>query len=706
MNAETLRREAPSSSGPDRLDTHFRLTLFGALLLCYGELFAAEVYPYWVAAPLAAGLFFAYRRFYSPQAPWFSPAVWSAITVVGVLAPTVLFFLNLIYLPQAIAFVFLCLPFIKLMTGKEARDHLQLFGLAFAALLYGSVVNFELSYGLALLGSLVLTAWGLVLMAFRQFCAGRADRQAKRAEASVLVFRAPYLGLLAFSVLLLGLATALIFAVVPRPGQANISASFRAQLHNTSLSEQVDLSRTGAITPDQRVAFRARIVGQPDFPLYWRALVLSRFDGAAWQRSDREATSLFPNAGENLYRLPKSGSGSRMSATVYLENLDTHWLLTPYETNEIRVKSPNLSWREGLEFVLPPEVTVRSYDLSVGPPPPPVPESPRSLARLLRLPRRLDGRIAALARKMTEKETTPYGKAAQLERELRQGYAYDLAATPSAAADPLVDFLFVSKHGHCEFFASAMAVMLRTLEIPSRLVGGYAQGEFNAFDDYYVVRQSDAHVWVEAYFDQAWHRFDPTPLGLYTETKSGSVAAFVAYFVDALRFRWQRYVIFFGMQDQIAILMALDRNHSRVSFSFWNWEPKLLLEIGLILLLGLLFWHSRRLPRLGLFARHRSAQDAKRALAKALARFEALAKRRGGTRRPSGETLNEWCRGLAVPLAARKAVEEWRALFERLRYAPNALSAASLAALEARRKAVLRVWPRPGLFSRKTPPHL
>lgn len=698
MSADTRNAASlPERSASDRLDRHFRLTLFGALLLCYGELFAAEAYPLWLAPLLGAGLFLAYRRFYSPDPPWFSPAVWSGITVIGVLTPMLLFFLRLIYLPQAIAVVFLGLPFVKLMTGKEARDHLQLFGLAFAALLYGSVVNFELSYGLALLGSLALTAWGLVLLAFRQFAAGRTDEREKRSEAAALVFRAPYLGLMAVFVLLLSAMTAVIFAIVPRPGQTNVSSSFRAQLHNTSLSEQVDLGRSGAITLDQRVAFRVRINGQADYPMYWRGLVLNRFDGETWHHSSRDSFLLMPLAGQNLFRVPNTGGESRMSATVFLENLNTRWLLTPYDTNEIRVKASSLSWRENNEFALPPEAVVRSYELTVGRPIKARPESPRTLAPLLNLPPKLDPRLAQLAQKITAQERTPLGQAVILERELRKLYTYDLSATPAKAEDPLADFLFVSKRGHCEFFASAMAVMLRTLGIPSRLVGGYAQGEFNAFDDYYVVRQSDAHVWVEAYIDGAWQRYDPTPRGLQTEEQNGSVWAIAKYFADALRFRWQRYVIFYGMQDQIEILMAIDRNRSSVTLAFWKWQPKILLEIALVLLLILTIWYSRRLrPRLAMGKRLREGAS-KRALTKPLARFVTLCKQRGAKARLHSQTLGEWCAMLDPPPGAASTVEEWRKLFERLRYEPNAISGQALVALEARRKAVSRAWPRAGL---------
>ena len=94
-------------------------------------------------------------------------------------------------------------------------------------------------------------------------------------------------------------------------------------------------------------------------------------------------------------------------------------------------------------------------------------------------------------------------------------FGYTLEMSRVAPADPLADFLFVRKQGHCEYFASSMAIMLRTLGIPSRVVNGFRTSEFNDVTGNYVVRASSAHSWVEAYFPgQGWVSFDPTPGGV------------------------------------------------------------------------------------------------------------------------------------------------------------------------------------------------
>ena len=124
----------------------------------------------------------------------------------------------------------------------------------------------------------------------------------------------------------------------------------------------------------------------------------------------------------------------------------------------------------------------------------------------------LDRRIPQLAEQITASADNNYDKAPALEIYLRTHFGYTLQLPRTVPHDPLANFLFERKQGHCEYFASSMAVMLRTLGIPSRVVNGFRTGEFNDLTSQYVVRASNAHSWVEAYFPElGWVAFDPTP---------------------------------------------------------------------------------------------------------------------------------------------------------------------------------------------------
>jgi transglutaminase superfamily protein/uncharacterized protein DUF4129 len=134
--------------------------------------------------------------------------------------------------------------------------------------------------------------------------------------------------------------------------------------------------------------------------------------------------------------------------------------------------------------------------------------------------------IQDLARQVTAGKTNPYDQATAIETYLRTGYTYTLTPTvPPRDVDPLEYFLFTSKEGYCEYFASAMGDMLRSLGIPTRLVNGYGPGTFDEHLGRYVVREADAHTWVEVYFpDLGWVAFEPTPDGTYFPIPRGSVA--------------------------------------------------------------------------------------------------------------------------------------------------------------------------------------
>jgi hypothetical protein len=135
--------------------------------------------------------------------------------------------------------------------------------------------------------------------------------------------------------------------------------------------------------------------------------------------------------------------------------------------------------------------------------------------------------IQDLALKVTAGTTNPYDAASAIEAYLRSNYQYTLTPTvPPAGADPLEYFLFTSKEGYCEYFASAMGDMLRSLGIPTRLVNGYGPGSYDEKLGRYVVKESDAHTWVEAYFPTyGWIPFEPTPDGTYFPIPRGSVGA-------------------------------------------------------------------------------------------------------------------------------------------------------------------------------------
>jgi len=169
----------------------------------------------------------------------------------------------------------------------------------------------------------------------------------------------------------------------------------------------------------------------------------------------------------------------------------------------------------------------------------------------VQLPSTTDPRVGRLAAQITAGATNDFDKAAAIENYLRTRFGYTLELPRTPPADPIANFLFQRKQGHCEYFASSMTVMLRTLAIPSRVVTGFRSDEFNDVTANYVVRAKDAHAWVEAYFPgYGWHTFDPTPGGGATVPQGW---ARIALYVDAMASFWREWIISYDSSHQYVL---------------------------------------------------------------------------------------------------------------------------------------------------------
>jgi hypothetical protein len=181
---------------------------------------------------------------------------------------------------------------------------------------------------------------------------------------------------------------------------------------------------------------------------------------------------------------------------------------------------------------------------------------PAIRAAYLQLPR-LDSRIPRLAQEITQRAHTPFDRATAIELYLRTRFGYTLTQPDPPPADPLAYFLFRRQAGHCEYFATAMTVMVRSLGIPARYVNGFLPGEYNDVADSYIVRGSDAHSWVEVYFPRyGWIVFDPTPpAGAKPEFSFGRLA----YYWDWFEMVWSEWVINYNAVQQTHLASNVQR---------------------------------------------------------------------------------------------------------------------------------------------------
>ena len=169
----------------------------------------------------------------------------------------------------------------------------------------------------------------------------------------------------------------------------------------------------------------------------------------------------------------------------------------------------------------------------------------------------LDPRIPELAKQITARANNPYDKARAIEGYLRSHYGYTLDLSGPPPSDPLAYFLFEKRAGHCEYFAAAMTVMLRSLGIPARYVNGFLTGEYNDVGGDFVVRASDAHSWVEVYFPSfGWLTFDPTPP---SDEKPPELFARLGRYWDWFELQWSEWVINYDFLHQFTLAQNLHR---------------------------------------------------------------------------------------------------------------------------------------------------
>jgi len=185
----------------------------------------------------------------------------------------------------------------------------------------------------------------------------------------------------------------------------------------------------------------------------------------------------------------------------------------------------------------------------------------------LRLPV-VDSRVIDLARRITAGARSDAERAARIESWLLGNFRYSLHALDREVDDPLAYFLLEGRRGHCEYFASAMAVMLRAVWVPARIAVGYREGSYNSLTGWHVVRASDAHSWVEAWIDgRGWTEYDPTPPD--PEHSAATLWDRMSLWSDALGVFWQEWVLGYDLDRQLSLAMQVDESRRRFAWMRW-----------------------------------------------------------------------------------------------------------------------------------------
>ena len=351
-----------------------------------------------------------------------------------------------------------------------------------------------------------------------------------------------------------------LFLLLPRvraPFVVGRGSGTGANLEAAGFSDQVTLDSIGRIRGSREVAMRVLDEGgsgSPDEEMRFKAAAYDVYQGGSWVRAPvRRAV---PRSQGVHFRL--SPEKPVRWARIWLQPLRSQSVPLPVETAVIEPRWSSLAIDEGGAVSLPfSPLEISEYRVGLA----------RRAVLLGVVPDRnrnpaldLTGvtpRISALAARVMG-QGSPAERARRLENHLMENYSYTLDFMGRSADNPIEDFLFRYRSGQCEYFASSMVLMLRSQGIPARLVTGFLGGEYNPFEGYYIVRENNAHAWVEAYLaGEGWRIFDPTPPAGRPAAAGEGGFLLMQQAWDFVLFRWDRYVLTFGLGDQIQIFSGL-----------------------------------------------------------------------------------------------------------------------------------------------------
>jgi transglutaminase-like putative cysteine protease len=436
------------------------------------------------------------------------------------------------------------------LRSLDAPNDVRLYALAFALLLASTAYR----PGIFFLGAFVI----FVVLATVALMVGHLRRQVERHGVRELPLGRRLLGTTTGLSLVILLVSLVVFLTFPRVSQGWAGRGETLATSIAGFADEVSIGEHGSrIYGNPEIVLRVEFPGGvPDdvLDLHWRGRSYDHFDGVRWTRSNGLPPSSAPT---RWYR--DRWSGPLLEQQIYGAPLDVRVLFGLHPAVEIEPRNgiqplfdnagDFVYWGSGSP----------AYSVFT-PTRPPSPDELRqadsgfrpSGRYFLQLPD-LDPRIQALSDSLTAGLDDRYDKARAIQDYLKT-FDYTLELPASAREATLSYFLFQRHAGHCEYFSTAMVVLLRAAGIEARNVNGFLGGQWSQFGDYLVVTQNEAHSWVEVWFPGfGWVTFDPTPGG--GEGGSAEAAWFWPgrIFFDGLQHRWSKWVLDYSTESQTGL---------------------------------------------------------------------------------------------------------------------------------------------------------
>ena len=456
---------------------------------------------------------------------------------------------------------------IKLMEKKQFRDYMQIYSIVLFLLAGLGLLSLGIAFSVFLFLIIILLTVSIVLLTYYSQDPGL---KLSRETVMKIVLRSMYIPLFAIPL------TAVMFVVLPRTQYPLLGFLDRADKAKTGFADNVKLGGVSGIQEDSSAILRVNMDRIDEQSLYWRGVVLDRFDGTSWKGTHK---AIAPMA------RPVPVKGKRVNQVVYLEPYDNFYLFAldkPVFVSLARTRRyTDLTYTSfaSIEKRVRYEV-VSSVSDTIG-------DEAIDEKAFLQVPENMSPKISDLVRRLTSGKNKGESIGSLLHFLNDGAYKYSMDNLP-VTETPLEDFLFKVKQGNCEYFASSFAVMLRLAGIPSRLVGGYKGGYYNDIGKYYLVPQKNAHVWVEVYVEgRGWVRMDPTPGGIepFSSSTQTNLMFRLSLFLDTVNYYWYAFVINYNFEKQWTLLQTL-RTALRAPRKGFSFNKESILRFGMILLIA------------------------------------------------------------------------------------------------------------------------
>lgn len=531
--------------------------------------------------------------------------VWGPLAILLVVRAIVYVFLVDSDVVMPVVDLLLLLLAAESLRSLDAANDVRIYALSFALLLAATAYRPGLVFAIAFVAFVAASSVALPLGILRR----KAVRFGVHDPGldSALFGTAARLAMVTLSV------AAIVFVAFPRVSRGWAGRGETMATSVAGFSDNISLGEHGStIYSNPEIVLRVEFPdGVPNqlLGLHWRGRSYDRFDGVRWSRSEGVRPSSAP---VEWYR--ERWGGETLTQRIYGAPLDVrvlfaiHPLISVEADSRIQPMFDNV----GDFFYWGTSTPIYTARSAAGSPPPDSLRRANSgfmpdRTRYLQLPR-LPDRIGALADSLTRDHETRYDKVRAVETWLRSEFAYTRELPRTAAQTSLDHFLFDRKEGHCEYFSSAMVVLLRSAGIHARNVNGFLGGRWNEFGSYLAVTQNEAHSWVEVWFPgYGWVQFDPTPGG----SSGGEAAAEWSWpgriFLDGLQHRWSKWVLDYSLNDQVDLVDRLGswfdgsteaqpEDSSGPRPARWPWLFMLLVPLALWRMVRSLRWRGRHSP--------------------------------------------------------------------------------------------------------------